>query len=89
MLEQDSGGVRVSASVPDAASHKQNSVVRLGMRRDMVQPVWGAVTIIVDEVTRTAGLSDTSLQTLLGSWGSPPRVAKSLLSHRLIWSPLV
>ena len=51
VLEQDSGGVRVSASVPGAVSHKQNAVVRLGMRRDAVQPVWGAVTIIVDEVT--------------------------------------
>ena len=41
----------MSAHVPAVASHKQNAVVRLGMRRDMVQPVWGAVTIIVDEVT--------------------------------------
>ena len=40
-LEQDSGGVRVSAHVPAVASHRQNAVVRLGMRRDMVQPVWG------------------------------------------------
>ena len=30
---------------------KQNAVVRLGLRRDSVQPIWGAVTIIVDEVT--------------------------------------
>ena len=51
VLEQDSGGVRVSASVPAAVNHKQNAVIRLGLRRDAVQPVWGAVTIIVDEVT--------------------------------------
>ena len=51
VLEQDSAGVRVSAHVPGAVSHKQNAVVRLGTRRDAVQPVWGAVTIIVDEVT--------------------------------------
>ena len=51
VLEQDSAGVRVSAHVPGAVSHKQNAVVRLGLRRDAVQPVWGAVTIIVDEVT--------------------------------------
>ena len=51
LLEQDSGGVRVSAHVPAVASHKQNAVIRLGTRRDAVQPVWGAVTIIVDEVT--------------------------------------
>ena len=54
LLEQDSGGVRVSAHVPDVSnSNKQNAVVRLGSRRDMVQPVWGAVTIIVDEVTKS------------------------------------
>ena len=51
VLEQDSGGVRVSANIPAAANNKQNAVVRLGLRRDAVQPVWGAVTIIVDEVT--------------------------------------
>ena len=32
-------------------SHRQNAVVRLGMRRDMVQPLWNGVTIITDEVT--------------------------------------
>ena len=51
VLEQESGGVRVSANIPSAASNKQNAIVRLGVRRDAVQPVWGAVTIIVDEVT--------------------------------------
>ena len=51
VLEQDSAGVRVSAHVPAVASHRQNAVVRLGLRRDSVQPIWGAVTIIVDEVT--------------------------------------
>ena len=45
------GGVRVSAHVPAVASTKQNAVIRLGSRRDMVQPVWNGVTIIVDETT--------------------------------------
>ena len=49
------GGVRVSAHVPDAASNKQNAVVRLGMRRDMVAPIWEGVTLIFDEVTKAAG----------------------------------
>ena len=53
VLEQESGGVRVSANIPAAANNKQNAVVRLGMRRDAVQPIWGAVTIIVDEVTKS------------------------------------
>ena len=65
VLEQDSGGVRVSASIPAAASHKQNAVVRLGARRDAVQPVWGAVTIIVDEVT-LSGKGEIEVTAVLG-----------------------
>ena len=44
-------GVRVSDHVPAVSGHKQNAVIRLGMRRDMVQPMWAGVTLIVDEVT--------------------------------------
>ena len=51
-IRNDSSGVRVSAHVPAAVSNKQNAVVRLGNRRDMVAPVWGAVTLIPDEVTK-------------------------------------
>ena len=47
-----SGGVRVSAHVPAAASNKQNNVIRLGMRRDMVAPTWTGITIIPDEITK-------------------------------------
>ena len=66
VLEQDSGGVRVSAHVPDVSnSNKQNAVVRLGSRRDMVQPVWGAVTIIVDEVTKS-GAGEIEVTAVLG-----------------------
>ena len=50
-IRSDSGGVRVSANVPAAASMKQNALVRLGTRRDMVAPVWGNVTLIPDEIT--------------------------------------
>ena len=53
-IRNDSAGVRVSAHVPDAANNKQEAVVRLGTRRDMVAPVWGAVTLIPDEVTKAA-----------------------------------
>ena len=45
-------GVRVSAHVPGVASHRQNCVVRLGMRRDMVAPIWEGVTLIPDEITK-------------------------------------
>ena len=65
VLEEDSGGVRVSAHVPAVVSKKQDSVVRLGMRRDMVQPVWGAVTIIVDEVT-LSGKGEIEITAALG-----------------------
>ena len=46
------GGVKVSAHVPAVAGNKQDAVVRLGMRRDMVAPVWEGVTLIPDEVTK-------------------------------------
>ena len=48
------GGVKVSAHVPAAASNKQNAVIRLGMRRDMVAPIWEGITLIPDEVTKAA-----------------------------------
>ena len=66
LLEQDSGGVRVSAHVPAVSNNnKQNAIVRLGMWRDMVQPVWGAVTIIVDEVT-LSGKGEIEVTAVLG-----------------------
>ena len=55
-IMRTSGGVRVSAHVPAASNtHKQNAVVRLGMRADAVAPTWEGVTIIADEVTKAAG----------------------------------
>ena len=65
VLEEDSGGVRVSAHVPAVQSKKQDSVIRLGLRRDMVQPVWGAITIIVDEVT-LSGKGEIEVTAVLG-----------------------
>ena len=51
-LDRLTGGVRVSAHVPAVASSKQNNVIRLGMRRDMVAPVWQGVTLIPDEISQ-------------------------------------
>ena len=51
-LMEITGGVRVSAHVPAEASDKQNAVIRRGMRRDMVAPIWEGITIIPDEVTK-------------------------------------
>ena len=46
-------GVKVSAHVPAATgAHKQDAVIRLGMRRDMVAPIWEGVTLIPDEITK-------------------------------------
>ena len=45
------GGVMVSAHVPDESGTKQNAIVRLGMRRDMVAPIWENVALVPDEVT--------------------------------------
>ena len=53
-LQQATGGVRVSAHVPAPASNKQECVIRLGMRRDMVAPIWEGVTLIPDELTKAA-----------------------------------
>ena len=47
-----SGGVRVSAHVPAVSGNKQNGIVRRGMNRDMVAPIWEGLTIIPDEVTK-------------------------------------
>ena len=53
-LVEITGGVKVSAHVPAVASKRQNAVVRLGARRDMVAPVWEGVTLIPDEITKAS-----------------------------------
>ena len=50
-LKRETSGVRVSAHVPDESSNKQNQLVRLGMNRDYVAPVWENVALIDDEIT--------------------------------------
>ena len=54
VLMAKSGGVRVSAHVPDVASARQNVIVRRGTNKDMVAPIWEGITIIEDEVTKAA-----------------------------------
>ena len=54
-LKAATAGVKVSAHVPDVSNaNKQDAVIRLGMRRDMVAPIWEGVTLIPDEVTKAA-----------------------------------
>ena len=83
MLEDESGGVRVSAHVPAVASHKQNVVIRLGMRRDMVQPTWAGVTIIVDEVS-LSGKGEIEVTAMLGINTKILRAGDSTSSKRSI-----
>ena len=45
-------GLQVSAHVPaKSAQHRQNNIIRLGMRRDMVAPIWEGLTLIPDEIS--------------------------------------
>ena len=50
-LMQVTGGVKVSAHVPAVASKKQECVIRLGSRRDMVAAIWQGIQLVPDEVT--------------------------------------
>ncbi len=51
-LIRASGGVRVSAHVPAVADNKQESIVRIGRRMDAVMPLWNAITMIPDAITK-------------------------------------
>ena len=51
-LMEITAGVRVSSHVPAVAANKQNAVIRRGMARDMVAPIWDGVSLIPDEVTK-------------------------------------
>ena len=53
-LQNVTAGVRVSAHIPAVGSNKQNAIVRLGMRRDMVAPIWEGIEIIDDPYTKSA-----------------------------------
>ena len=53
-LSDITGGIRVSAHVPAVSTSKQNAIIRLGMRRDMVAAVWENVSFIPDEITKAA-----------------------------------
>ena len=54
-LMDATAGVKVSAHVPAlSGGNKQNAVIRLGMRRDMVSAIWEGVTLIPDEITKAS-----------------------------------
>ena len=65
VLASRTGGVKVSAHVPAVDSNnRQNVVVRLGMRRDMVAPIFDGVTLLPDEITK-AGSGQIVLTAIL------------------------
>ena len=52
-IDRKTGGVRVSAHVPAAASNKQNALVRLGSAdRAVLQVLWDGVSLVPDEITK-------------------------------------
>ncbi len=53
-LMRVSGGVRVSAHVPDPSTNDQSVIVRKGALRDMVAPIWEGLDIVFDEVTKAS-----------------------------------
>ncbi len=53
-LISNSGGVRASAHVPAPSTNDQDVIVRKGMRRAMVAPLWMGLDIIYDELTQAA-----------------------------------
>ena len=65
-LNDETAGVRVSPHVPAAAGNKkkQNALVRIGMRRDYVAPIWEGITLIPDEVTK-AGTGEIVITAVL------------------------
>ena len=54
VLSNKLGGLRVTAHAPAVASGKQNTIVRLGNRRDAVSPVWQGVQLIPDQISKAA-----------------------------------
>ena len=54
-LQDVTGGVRVSAHVPAAASNKQNAIMRVGMNgQAAVAPIWEGIQLIPDNITKAA-----------------------------------
>ena len=50
-LQSALGGVKVSAHVAAVSGTKQNAIIRLGMRKDMVAALWSNIALVPDEIT--------------------------------------
>ena len=67
-IRRVSGGLRVSPHIPAVASHKQDVIVRRGMRDDIHVGLWPGVAIIDDQVTAAAKGEITLTAILLAAW---------------------
>ena len=53
-LMELTGGVMVSAHVPQPAQNRQDAIIRRGMSMTATAPVWEGLTIIPDEISKAA-----------------------------------
>ena len=67
-LRRVSGGLRVSPHIPAVASHKQDVIVRRGMRDDVHIGLWPGIEIIDDQVTKVATGEVILTAVLLAAW---------------------
>lgn len=68
-LARAAGGIRVSSHVPAVSnSNKQNVLIRRGMRRDYVAPVWNGVSLIRDEFSKSQRAEIQLTAIMLANW---------------------
>ena len=51
-LEALTGGLSVNPHAAAASGSKQDTLIRLGSRRDIVQPIWEGIALIPDEISK-------------------------------------
>ena len=67
-LRRITSGVRVSPHIAAVAASKQDAIVRRGMRRDAVAPIWNGITLIPDEVTKAKSGEIVVTAVVLANW---------------------
>lgn len=67
-LRRISGGLRVSPNIESVAAHKQDVLVRKGLRDDVHIGLWPGVEIIADQVTKSTKGEVILTAVLLAAW---------------------
>ena len=67
-LRRVSGGLRVSPNIAAVASHKQDAIVRRGLRDDAHVGIWPGVAVIDDQVTAVSKGEINLTAMLLAAW---------------------